>query len=63
MRHEVVCRLTSCLSTDEITYRDTGTQMTTGHRDTGNINDDREPQREIKDWDTRTQITTGTQGI
>ena len=30
MRHEVVCRQTSCLSTDEITDRDTGTQMTTG---------------------------------
>ena len=60
MRHEVVCRLTSCLPIDEITYRDTGTQMT---MDTGNINDDREPQREITDWDTRTQITTGTQGI
>ena len=52
MRHEVVCRLTSCSSTDEITYRDTG-----------NINDDREPQRVITDWDTRTQITTGTQEI
>ena len=25
-----VCRLTSCLSTDEITDRDIGTQMTTG---------------------------------
>jgi len=30
MHHEVVCQLTSCLSTDEITYWDTGTQMTTG---------------------------------
>ena len=28
--HEVVCRLTSCFSTDEITDRDTGTQMTSG---------------------------------
>ena len=26
-----------------------------GHRDTGNINDDRDTQREITDWDTRTQ--------
>ena len=34
-----------------------------GHRDTGNINHDREPQREITDWDTGTQITTKTQGI
>ena len=58
MRHEVVCRLTSYLSTDEITYRDTNDD-----RDTVNINDDREPQRVITDWDTRTQITTGTQGI
>ena len=58
MRHEVFCRLTSCLSTDEITYRDTNDD-----RDTGNINGDREPQREITDWDTRTQITTETQGI
>ena len=58
MRHEVVCRLTLCLSTDEITYWDTNDD-----RDTGNINEDREPQREITDWDTRTQITTGTQGI
>ena len=58
MRHEVVCRLTSCFSTDEITYRDTNDD-----RDTGNINDDREPQREITDWDIRTQITTGTQGV
>ena len=56
MRHEVVCRLTSCLSTDEITYRDTNDD-----RNTGNINDDREPQREITDSDTRTQIATGTQ--
>ena len=65
MCHEVVCRLTSCFSTDEITYRDTNNDRDTGNinddRDTGNINDDREPQREITDWDTRTQITTGTQ--
>ena len=29
-RHEVVCQLTSYLSTDKITDRDTGTQMATG---------------------------------
>ena len=33
MRHEVVCRLTSCLSTDEITDRGTGN--TNDDRDTG----------------------------
>ena len=32
---------------------------TPGHRDTGNINDDRDAQREITDWDTGTQMTTG----
>ena len=31
----------------------------TKNRDTGNINDDRNTQREITDWDTGTQITTG----
>ena len=60
MRHEVVCRLTSCLSTDEITYRDTNDD-----RDTGNINDDRDTQREITDWDTGTlkeKLQTGIPG-
>ena len=42
-----VCRLTSCLSTDEITDRDTNDD-----RDIGNINDDRDTQRE-SDRDTR----------
>ena len=32
-------------------------------RDTGNINDDRETQRKITDWDTGTQMATETQGI
>ena len=30
MRHEIVCRLTSCLSTDEITDRDTNDERDTG---------------------------------
>ena len=34
----------------------------TDDRDTGNINDGRDTQREITDWDTWTQMTTGTQG-
>ena len=42
----------------EITDRDTNDD-----RDTGNINDDRDTQREITNWDTGTQMTTGTQGI
>ena len=29
-------------------------------RGTGNINDDRDTQREITDWDKGTQIKTGT---
>ena len=33
--------------------------ITTKIRDTGNINEDRNTQREITDWDTGTQITTG----
>ena len=32
-----VCRLTSCLSTDEIKDRENGTQMTTNDGDTGNV--------------------------
>ena len=32
MRHEIVCRLTSCLSTDEITDRDTNDDRDTGTR-------------------------------
>ena len=47
-----MCRLTSYLSTDEIRDREIGTQMTTGHRDIGNIHDDRDTQRE-SDRDTR----------
>ena len=51
----------NCLSTDVMfvnwwNYRP-GHKWRPGHGDTGNINDDREPQREITDWDT------GTQGI
>ena len=38
---------TSCLSTDEITDRDTNDDQ-----ETGNINDDRDTQREITDRDT-----------
>ena len=30
MRYEIVCRLTSCLSTDEITDRDTNDDRDTG---------------------------------
>ena len=36
-----------------------GQKWRPGHQDTGNINDDRDTQREITDWDTG---TTGTQG-
>ena len=39
-----------------------GHRNTNDDRDTGNINDDRNTQREITDWDTGTQMTTGTQG-
>ena len=51
----------NCVSTDVMfvnwwNYRP-GHKWRPGHGDTGNINDDREPQREITDWDT------GTQGI
>ena len=51
----------NCLSTDVMfvnwwNYRP-GHKWRPGHGDTGNINNDREPQREITDWDT------GTQGI
>ena len=51
----------NCLSTDVMfvnwwNYRP-GHKWRPGQGDTGNINDDREPQREITDWDT------GTQGI
>ena len=51
----------NCLSTDVMfvnwwNYRP-GHKWRPGHGDTGNINDDREPQREITDWNT------GTQGI
>ena len=42
----------------EITDRDTNDDW-----DRGNINDDRDTQREITDWDTGTQMTTATQGI
>ena len=40
-----------------------GHRDTNDDRDTGNINDDRDIQREITNWDTGTQMTTGTQGI
>ena len=40
-------------------YNDDGTRDT---GDTENINDDRDTQREITDWDTGTQMTTDTQG-
>ena len=42
-------------------YR-SGRRNTNDDRDTGNINDDRDTLREIINWDTGIQMTTGTQG-
>ena len=41
----------------------TGIPDTNDDRDTGNINDERDAQREITDWDTGTQMTTRILGI
>ena len=36
-----------------------GQKWRPGHRDTGNINDDHDTQREITDWDTNDNRDTG----
>ena len=38
-------------------------KVTNDDWDRWNINDDRDTQREITDWDTGAQMTTGSQGI
>ena len=55
------------MTTGTLKEKATGTQgmfdlqsPSTKHRDTGNINDDQDTQREITDRDTGTQMTTGT---